>query len=149
MLKRVLISLAIVAGLLGPPAQASVTEQRIVAELREQGYARIEIRRTLLGRTRIRATSPSYEREIILNPATGVIIRDFWRSRNDNGGSGPGTGQTLRGSDGSGAGTFDGAARGSGRGSGRDDDDDDDGGGGGSSGGGNDNDNDNDDDDDD
>jgi hypothetical protein len=88
-MKRVLIPLVIAAGLLGPPAHSATTEESIVAELREQGFQRIEIRRTLLGRTRILAESSAYEREIILNPATGVILRDYWKTRGAVGRDGP------------------------------------------------------------
>jgi hypothetical protein len=89
MMKRVLIPLVVAAGLLGPPAHAAATEERIVSELREQGFTRVEIRRTLLGRTRIVATSPTYEREIILNPSSGVILRDFWTVRGEVGNEAP------------------------------------------------------------
>ena len=88
-MKRILIPFVIAAGLLGPPAHAATTEASIVAELREQGFGRVEIRRTLLGRTRIIATSPTYEREIVLNPSTGVILRDFWKVRGEVGNDGP------------------------------------------------------------
>lgn len=79
-MKRIMIPLVVAAGLIGPPVHAA-TADAIVTELREQGYRQIEIRRTLLGRTRIIATSPSYDREIVLNPSTGVILRDLIRVR--------------------------------------------------------------------
>lgn len=45
-----------------------------------EGYEDIEIRRTILGRIRIIATKDDAEREIILNPRTGEVLRDyFWR----------------------------------------------------------------------
>jgi len=88
-MKRILIPLVISAGLLGAPAHAAASEDSIVAELRDQGFTRIEIRRTLLGRTRILATSSTYEREIILNPSSGVIIRDYWTVRGAVGNEGP------------------------------------------------------------
>jgi hypothetical protein len=118
MIKRILIPLVVAAGLLGPPAHAASTEEGIVAELREQGFSRIEIRRTLLGRTRIIATSPTYEREIVLNPASGVILRDFWTVRGSTGRDGPSSlvgRPNLRDGDNRSA-----------SGTGRDDDDDDD-----------------------
>lgn len=121
-MKRILIPLAVAAGLLGPPAHAASTEDGIVAELREQGFARIEIRRTLLGRTRIIATSPGYDREIVLNPSTGVILRDFWRARDgvdERGRSNLVGGPALRGGD-------DRSSSGSGRDDNDDDNDDDD-----------------------
>lgn len=98
-MKSVLIPLVISAGLLGSPAHAAATEDSIVAELRDQGFTRIEIRRTLLGRTRIVATSSAYEREIILNPSSGVILRDYWTVRGAVGNDGPSRivgGQNLR-----------------------------------------------------
>jgi hypothetical protein len=88
-MKRVLIPLLIVAGLFGPPTHAATSEETIVNELREQGFTRVEIRRTLLGRTRIIATSPAYEREIVINPASGVILRDYWTVRGSAGSDGP------------------------------------------------------------
>jgi hypothetical protein len=136
MIKRILIPLVVAAGLLGPPAHAASTEEGIVAELREQGFSRIEIRRTLLGRTRIIATSPAYEREIVLNPASGVILRDFWTVRGSTGGDGPSSlvgRPNLRDGDNRSA-----------SGTGRDDDDDDSGSSSGSSGGSSDDDDDDD-----
>ena len=117
-MKRILIPLAFAAVLLGPPVHAASTEAGIIAELREQGFERIEIRRTLLGRTRIIASSPMYEREIVLNPATGVILRDFWKVQGEVGDDGPSSlvgGPNLR----------DGGDRSSSSGSTRDDSDDD------------------------
>lgn len=138
-MKRVLIPLVISAGLLGAPAYAAATEDGIVAELRDQGFTRIEIRRTLLGRTRIVATSPAYEREIILNPSSGVILRDYWKVRGAVGNDGPSRivgGSNLRGGGSGDSSTAGSSDRGSGSGGGSggggndsDDDDDDDGGG--------------------
>jgi hypothetical protein len=121
MIKRLLIPVLIAASLAGPPASAGATQDRIVAELREQGFTRIEIARTLLGRTRIVAVSPAYRREIVFNPATGVILRDFWSARSA-GGTGSSDIFRIGGDD-----DDDNAGRGSGN-AGRvsDDDDDDD-----------------------
>lgn len=65
------------------PASASANsfERSIVSQLRAQGYTNIEIGRTLLGRGRITAQSRDLNREIIFNPATGAILRDFARRR--------------------------------------------------------------------
>jgi hypothetical protein len=126
-MRRVLIPFVIVAGLLGGPVHATVTQEQIVAELRAEGYTRIEIRRTLLGRTRITATSPIYDREIILNPATGVIMRDLLRVRSGGGGSSNNAGGSGQGSGGgSGSGTIGGGGGGGGSSDDNDDDDDDD-----------------------
>lgn len=59
-------------GVSANPAIDSVTRQ-----LQQQGYTEIRISRTLLGRTRILATGPKTQREIVLNPRTGEILRDF------------------------------------------------------------------------
>ena len=50
----------------------------IVRELRRGGYRIVSVTRTFLGRVRIRAAKNRGEREIILNPATGEILRDLW-----------------------------------------------------------------------
>ena len=62
----------------------------ITHQLRDQGFSRIEVSRTLLGRTRIVAHSGDGEREIILNPNTGEILRDLWEPK-DGGTTGSGT----------------------------------------------------------
>jgi len=60
-----------------PPAGANFQET-IVSQLEAQGFSRITITRTFLGRIRIHATSRDLEREIIFNPRTGEILRDYW-----------------------------------------------------------------------
>ena len=70
---------ALLAGLALSPRNAGPIEDSIVRQLRDQGFAQIEVRRTLLGRSRIVAQSGTLYREIIVNPATGEILRDFWR----------------------------------------------------------------------
>ena len=68
------------------PAAASAQSLRdtILSELRQQGYTEITIRRTLLGRTRIVAESDQFYREIVFNPSTGTILRDYWRRKLDS-----------------------------------------------------------------
>ena len=66
----------------GSFAQTAV--ESVVSQLEAQGYARIETRRTLLGRVRILAVSDTLEREIILSPRSGVVLRDFWRVIDDD-----------------------------------------------------------------
>lgn len=60
-------------------AEAGPVEDSIARQLIEQGFTDIRISRTWLGRSRIVAESPELYREIIVNPATGEILRDFWR----------------------------------------------------------------------
>ena len=68
------------AALLGAGAAAAQSLQdRLLAQLQEQGYSSIQVSRTWLGRTRILAESATQRREIIFNPHTGEILRDFWQ----------------------------------------------------------------------
>ena len=60
------------------PAAAQDHVEDIVSQLREQGFSNIQQERTLLGRVRIMASSGDGQREIILNPHTGEILRDLW-----------------------------------------------------------------------
>lgn len=62
---------------LAAPAAAQTAQEQVVAQLRAQGYRRIRISRTLLGRVRILAVGPAGKREVVLNPATGAILRDY------------------------------------------------------------------------
>ena len=54
-----------------------------VEQLVLDGYDDIEVSRTWLGRTRIFAEKGEIEREIILNPSTGEVLRDY--SRHEDG----------------------------------------------------------------
>ena len=60
------------------PAAAQDYVADIVSQLKQQGFSTIVQERTLLGRVRIMASSSDGEREIILNPNTGEILRDLW-----------------------------------------------------------------------
>jgi len=59
-------------------------EMRIISQLQAEGYVHIEVTRTWLGRVRIEAEGPGIEREIIFNPNTGEILRDYWEVDDDN-----------------------------------------------------------------
>ncbi|WP_299045841.1 hypothetical protein [uncultured Tateyamaria sp.] len=111
-MKTLLLS-AVLAGVLALPGAAGPIEDSIVRQLREQGFSQIDVRRTLLGRSRIVARSTDLYREIVVNPVTGEILRDFWR---ELGGDGRGTRIVDPSNPGSGQGVDDD----------RDDDDDDD-----------------------
>lgn len=57
---------------------AASYEDSVIAQLRAQGYKRISVERTLLGRVKITASLNGGRREIILNPRTGEVLRDLW-----------------------------------------------------------------------
>ena len=76
--------LAVFFVLLAVPVWADRLQERIVAQLRAQGYTRIEISRTFLGRSRIVAVSENRWREIVINPSTGLILRDYMVQRDED-----------------------------------------------------------------
>jgi len=80
-LKRIL---AVVVCLAASSAAADTRQDSIVAQLRAQGFTRIQISRTLLGRSRIVATSRTQKREIVINPVTGAILRDYWTDKSQS-----------------------------------------------------------------
>ncbi len=123
-----LVAMIVTIGVAGP-AFALSTKDALVRQLRGQGFKSIKIGRTLLGRTRIIAENPKYRREIVFNPRTGEILRDYWVDLKtgesifapDNGvASSEPSGESSGGDDSGGDNDDDG---------GEDDDDDDDGGG--------------------
>ena len=65
-------------------ADGNDMRDRIVRELRDDGYDQIRIFRTFLGRLRFVAQDGRSRREIILNPSTGVILRDYLRVFDDD-----------------------------------------------------------------
>ena len=78
MLKRLLIIVLLCAA---SPALADADRVRdyVVRELREDGFSEIRITRTWLGRLRFVARTANRRREIVVNPVTGVILRDYVR----------------------------------------------------------------------
>ena len=64
--------------LLAGRASASDVLESVTNALRDQGYVRIQVTDTLLGRIRIRAASSDKLREIVLDRRTGEILRDYW-----------------------------------------------------------------------
>jgi hypothetical protein len=139
-------SLLLCIGLAVSPmvASAQSAQDAIIRQLTEQGFVNISVTTTLLGRVRILAESADLRREIVFNPVTGEILRDFWEPR---GGQTATPRPTLvnprpSGSDGSGGSSAsdddddNGGSTGSGGGGGSSDDDDDNGGSTGSGGGG-------------
>ena len=75
--RRKFISILVAATLTATPAVADVKDL-VISQLKAQGFRKIRIGRTLLGRTRIVAINSRMRREIIINPRTGEILRDYW-----------------------------------------------------------------------
>lgn len=90
--KTVALIAALVLSGAGAALAGSVTEA-ITEQLRGQGYTQVTVTRTFLGRDRIVASGPAREREIIVNPRTNEILRDYVDSRAEDGT--PGFGRTL------------------------------------------------------
>ncbi len=76
--RRKFIFFLALAGTLPGQVFASELEDFLVRELKIQGFSNITVSRTWLGRVRIVATSDRFKREIIANPRTGEILRDYW-----------------------------------------------------------------------
>lgn len=78
---------ALVVGAMGAaPAMADGFSERIVQQLEQQGFRGISTERTWLGRTRIIAEGSDGQREIIVNPNTGEILRDLMMTSKAGGG---------------------------------------------------------------
>lgn len=78
MKRRMLLAVGLAVVLSGQAALAQSFTDSVVDQLRQQGFDRIEVERTLLGRTQIVAQGKGGRREIIFNPRTGEILRDLW-----------------------------------------------------------------------
>ena len=77
--KTILISASF--ALMASTALAQSSKESIIEQLKQQGFTRIEISRTLFGNTRIEATGAGIEREIVLG-REGTVMRD--RSERDD-----------------------------------------------------------------
>lgn len=85
MRRRVFLT-ALVGGIaMAGTAQARDPADEIVRELKRNRYRIETVSRTFLGRIRIVATREGGRREIIVNPATGEILRDLWVARGHGG----------------------------------------------------------------
>lgn len=71
--------------LLALPAFAASYVDQILAQLRAQGFENIEVETTWLGRARIAAVRGGVNREIVVNPTTGEVLRDLWLSASGGG----------------------------------------------------------------
>ena len=64
------------------PAQDRDLLARLVFALRADGYDQIRTERTLLNRIRVIAGRAGERREIVIDPRTGEVLRDYSRERN-------------------------------------------------------------------
>jgi hypothetical protein len=77
-LKPLAILLALCTSFHGAWAQVD-NPQALADELRAQGYGSVQISRTLLGRVLLIARTDGHQREIVIHPVTGEILRDYLR----------------------------------------------------------------------
>lgn len=138
--RRAFLLITASAGLFPTVSLARDRAEQIVADLTRLGFTRIETGRTFLGRTRIVATGPDGQREIVVHPRTGEVLRDVWEpagnadigglvSTDDDGGDddngddngGDGGGDDNGGGDDGGDGDSDGGGESDGDGGGDDD----------------------------
>lgn len=59
-------------------AAAQSVQDQVLTQLAEQGFHDFEVSTTLLGRIRVTSKSDTLKRELVFNPATGEILRDYW-----------------------------------------------------------------------
>lgn len=79
--RRPVLPGVLLAAALGVTAPGDVgaqgVEVGVIRQLEDLGYSEISVSRTWLGRLRFVARRGEWQREIVLNPATGVVMRDF------------------------------------------------------------------------
>ena len=92
--------LVLVIGLCANSALAQGFEASIVDQLRREGYADIRLNTTFLGRVRILALGDKGQREIVINPRTGEVLRDLWQVAPAGGGGSVGGGSVGGGQSG-------------------------------------------------
>lgn len=77
MVNHRLIAGLLVAAVLAVPAAAQDIRGEIESALVAQGYEILHVGRTWLGRLRVVAQNDELRREIVINPATGEVLRDY------------------------------------------------------------------------
>lgn len=75
-MNKLLLAVALWVGMQGA-GWARTVEQQLLASLQAQGYVILELGYTFLGRLRVVAQSDTIRREIVVNPGTGEILRDY------------------------------------------------------------------------
>lgn len=77
MKRRVLTAAVLVLGAFVVAVDAQTAKDQVIRELTELGYREFTVQKTWLGRVRIVARGQEGEREVVLNPSTGVVLRDY------------------------------------------------------------------------
>lgn len=75
-MRKLVLGLGFLVAMLSP-AWALTPEEMIVASLEEQGYHVVTRDRTWLGRIWLLVENGDVRREIVFNPGTGEIMRDY------------------------------------------------------------------------
>lgn len=75
-MRKLVLGLAFLAAM-AVPGWAQTPEEMIVASLEEQGYHVVTRDRTWLGRIWLLVENGEVRREIVFNPGTGEIMRDY------------------------------------------------------------------------
>lgn len=104
----VFVILSVSAGIAG----ANPFSDDVKTQLTQQGFSGITSEITWLGRVRIVAQRKDGQREIVLNPRTGEILRDAWTSTDGAASTGPivdNVGQSSRSSGGEASGSSQGS----------------------------------------
>ncbi|SPF81085.1 hypothetical protein [Pseudoprimorskyibacter insulae] len=68
----------------GGAALAKDVQAEWIKQLRRQGFTHIEVERTWLGRLRIEASKPGQTREVVVNPRSGEVLRDYLDDDDDD-----------------------------------------------------------------
>ena len=74
-MKRLFLGAALFA--LATGAAAETISEQVISNLRAQGFEVVQMDRTWLGRMWILSRSATVQREVVFNPATGEILRDY------------------------------------------------------------------------
>ncbi len=77
MTRRSLLAISLSAALAAAPLSAQTVEEKVTAQLKNQGFTHLSVTRTWLGRLRITASSKSQKREIVVDRTTGEVLRDY------------------------------------------------------------------------
>lgn len=72
--------LAGLVSIIATPALAQDNADGIIRQLQQLGFRKFRVSRTWLGRVRIVAEKTGVQREIIVNPRSGEILRDYTRT---------------------------------------------------------------------